>query len=174
MKSRAASPLVVNFVPTGMVPTKAVTPHVPVSPAEIVEQVHEAYDIGITLVHLHARRADESPAYEPDIYERIFAGVRRHCPDLPICASLSGRTFADFEKRTAVLDLLPDMASLTLGSLNFSRDASVNDPDTILRLIGRMRDRDVVPELECFDAGMVNYANHLIDKGASVRRTIST
>ena len=35
-------PLVVNFTPTGMVPTKAATPHVPVSPAEIVEQVHEA------------------------------------------------------------------------------------------------------------------------------------
>ena len=38
-------PLIVNFTPTGMVPTKASTPHVPVSPAEIVEQVHEADEI---------------------------------------------------------------------------------------------------------------------------------
>lgn len=85
--------LVVNFTPTGMVPTKAATPHVPVSPTEIVEQVHEAYEIGISVVHLHARRADGSPGYEPEIYADIFAGIRRHCPDLPLCASLSGRSF---------------------------------------------------------------------------------
>jgi 3-keto-5-aminohexanoate cleavage enzyme len=164
--SRAAPlPLVVNFTPTGMVPTKDDSPHVPVSPAEIVEQVHEAYEIGITVVHLHARRPDQRPAYEPEIYAEIFAGVRRHCPDLPICASLSGRSCPEFEKRSAVLELRPDMASLTLGSLNFLREASMNAPEMIRMLIEKMDQYGVVPELECFDAGMINYANHLIAKG---------
>ena len=85
MKHSTPPPLIVNFTPTGMVPMKVQTPHVPVGPAEIVEQVLEAYEIGITVVHLHARHADGSPAYEPE----IFAGVRRHSPELPICASLS-------------------------------------------------------------------------------------
>lgn len=159
------SPLVVNFTPTGMVPTKDDTPHVPISPAEIVEQVHEAHEIGITVVHIHARRADGSPGYEPEIYAEIFAGVRRHCPDLAICASLSGRTFPEFEKRSAVLELRPDMASLTLGSLNFAREANTNSPEMISRLIEKMERFGVVPELECFDVGMVNYANYLIAKG---------
>jgi 3-keto-5-aminohexanoate cleavage enzyme len=165
MKHAPAPQLVVNFAPTGMVPTKADTPHVPLSPAEIIEQVHEAYEIGISVVHLHARRPDGSPGYEPEIYAEMFAGVRRHCPDLPICASLSGRTFREFEERSAVLELRPDMGSLTLGSLNFVREASLNAPDMILRLIEAMNRYGVVPELECFDAGMINYANHLIAKG---------
>ena len=50
--------LIINFTPTGMVPTKSMTPHVPVTVNEIVEEVHEAYELGITLVHLHAREAD--------------------------------------------------------------------------------------------------------------------
>ena len=121
--------------------------------------------IGISVVHLHARRADGSPGYEPEIYAEIFAGVRRHCPDLPLCASLSGRTFPEFERRSAALELRPDMASLTMGSLNFAREASENAPATIRMLVEKMDRYGVVPELECFDTGMVNYANHLIDRG---------
>jgi 3-keto-5-aminohexanoate cleavage enzyme len=165
MSRVAPLPLVVNFTPTGMVATKDDTPHVPISPAEIVEQVHEAHEIGITVVHLHARRADASPGYEPEIYAEIFEGVRHHCPDLPICASLSGRNFPEFEKRSAVLELRPDMASLTLGSLNFIREASVNAPEMIRMLIEKIEQCGAVPELECFDSGMINYANHLIAKG---------
>ncbi len=49
--------LIINFTPTGMIPTKNMTSHVPVSVQEIVEEVHEAVEIGITMVHLHARDA---------------------------------------------------------------------------------------------------------------------
>ena len=47
--------LIINFIPTGMIPTKEMTPHVPVTVQEIVEDVHEAVKVGITMVHLHAR-----------------------------------------------------------------------------------------------------------------------
>ncbi|MCX7887541.1 MAG: 3-keto-5-aminohexanoate cleavage protein [Verrucomicrobiae bacterium] len=157
--------LIINFAPTGIVPTKRMSPHVPVSPSEIVEQVHEAYEIGITVAHVHARHPDESPAYEPDLYQEIFAGIRQYCPDLVICASTSGRVFSEFEKRSAVLELEPDMASLTLGSLNFARQASVNAPAMIERLVEKMADFGVHPELECFEVGMINYAKYLIGKG---------
>jgi hypothetical protein len=38
MNHGAPQPLIVNFTPTGMVPTKAATPHVPIGPAEIFER----------------------------------------------------------------------------------------------------------------------------------------
>lgn len=47
--------LIINFTPTGMIPTKELTPHIPISITEIVEQIHEAVEIGISMVHLHAR-----------------------------------------------------------------------------------------------------------------------
>lgn len=158
-------PLIINFTPTGMIPTKKLTPHVAVSPAEIIEQVIAAYEMGITMAHLHARDEEGVPTYKASVYRDIFEGIHRYCPDLLICASLSGRNFPELEKRTEVLQLKPDMGSLTLSSLNFSKTASVNSPETILGLIRAMDEHGAKPELECFDAGMINYAHYLIKKG---------
>ena len=162
--------LIVNFAPTGMIPTKAITPHVPISVAEIVEEVHRAVEIGISMVHLHARdEATGEPAYQARIYEKIIAGIRSFSKDLVLCVSLSGRNFREFEQRAEALQLdgtvKPDMGSLTLSSLNFNRIASLNAPDMIQALAQEMQSRGIMPELEAFDAGMINYARYLQTKG---------
>ncbi|MFQ5963535.1 MAG: 3-keto-5-aminohexanoate cleavage protein, partial [Candidatus Scalinduaceae bacterium] len=46
---------ILNFTPTGMIPTKEITSKVPLTPEEIVEQVNEVADMGVNMVHLHAR-----------------------------------------------------------------------------------------------------------------------
>jgi len=165
-----AGVLIVNFTPTGMIPTREMTPHVPVSVSEIIEDVHRAVEIGITMVHVHARdEATGEPTWRADVYERIILGIRRFAPDLIIAVSLSGRTFHEYEKRVVPLSLegraKPDMGSLTLSSVNFNRQASVNDPDMIQRLALAMKERHILPELEAFDSGMINYARYLESKG---------
>ena len=161
--------LIINLVPTGMVPTKKMTPHVPLQPKEVVSDVLKCSGVGVSMVHLHARDTDGVPTYKKEIYAEIIEGIRAVNPDLVIVASTSGRTFNDFEKRADVLNLegtwKPDMASLTLGSVNFSRELSLNSPETIIKLLGRMDQRGIKPELEIFDLGMVNYAHYLIAKG---------
>jgi uncharacterized protein (DUF849 family) len=157
--------IIINFCPTGMVPTKKMTPHVPVSVNEIIEEVHEAWEIGITIAHLHARLDDEQPTYLNKVYQPIFEGIRKHCPGLIICGSSSGRNYNEFEKRSEVIELRPDMCSLTLSSLNFMEQASVNAPDMIQKLAAKMKEYGVTPELECFDLGMINYGKFLIRKG---------
>jgi 3-oxoadipate:acetyl-CoA acetyltransferase len=157
--------LMLNFTPTGMIPMKSDTEYVPVSPEEIIEQVHEAYEIGITSVHVHARDADGKPTSSKLVYQKIFEGIRKHCPDLVLCASLSGRNVKEFGRRSEVLELYPDMGSLTLSSLNFVQHASVNEPTIIKELVQKMHDFGVHPELEVFDMGMVNYSKYLIRKG---------
>ena len=62
-------------------------------------------------------------------------------------------------------DLKPEMASLTLSSLNFLTSASINAPETVRELARIMRDRDIVPELEVFDLGMLNFASVLRKEG---------
>jgi 3-keto-5-aminohexanoate cleavage enzyme len=162
--------LIINLTPTGMIPTKEMTPHVPVSVAEIIEDVHQAVEVGITMVHLHAR--DEKtgqPTYKAEVYEKLIAGIRRFAPELIIAVSLSGRTVSQFEKRAEVLKLeggvKPDMGSLTLSSVNFNKQASVNAPDMIQALAREMKRRGVLAELEAFDSGMINYAKYLEEKG---------
>lgn len=157
--------ILINFCPTGMIPTKEMTPYVPIRPNEIIEQTHEAYEMGITIAHLHARDENQVPTYKKSVYQEIFEGVRKHCPDLIICGSTSGRNFPEFEKRSEVIELKPDMCSLTLSSLNFIKQASVSSPEMIIKLAEKMNHFGVHPELECFDLGMINYGKYLIDKG---------
>jgi len=164
-KNNDINELIINFAPTGMVPKKSQVSTLPVTPNEIIEQTHQAYDMGITMAHLHARDEDGLPTQDVKRYELIFEGLRRHCPELVICASLSGRGGISAEQRCEVLQLKPDMGSLTLSSLNFPGQASVNCPETIEILIDAMDQYGVKPELECFDPGMVNYAKYLIKKG---------
>lgn len=162
--------LVINFTPTGMIPTKEMTPHVPVEVSEIIDQVLEASELGITMVHLHARDSKTGvPTYKKDIYGQIVEGIRKYNPELVICVSLSGRNFSEFEKRSEPLflegSLKPDMGSLTLSSLNFNATASTNSPEMIQRLANEMLEKGIVPELEAFDIGMINYAKYLEKKG---------
>ena len=157
---------IINFTPTGMIPNKSNTPNVPVAVHEIVEQVLEASEIGITMVHLHARDGQSgAPTYRAEIYGQIIAGIRKYAGELIIGVSLSGRNFQEFEKRIEPLgldgDLKPDMGSLTLSSVNFNREASLNPPDIICALAMEMKRRGIAPELEAFDAGMINYARYL-------------
>ena len=161
--------LIINFTPTGMIPTKAMTPHVPITINEIVEDVHRAYELGITLAHIHAR--DEItgvPTYKKEVYAELISGIRKYAPDLVICASLSGRDFNTLDKRADVLslegNLKPDMGSLTLSSLNFNNVASMNAPNMIEDLAKTMKSKGIVPELEVFDVGMINFGNYLIKK----------
>jgi len=146
------------------------TPEVPLSPEEIVEQVLEVAALGVNMVHLHAREPKTGlPTYKKEIYAEIISGIRRKNRDLVIGVSTSGRYSFEFEKRSEVLDLSgelkPDFGSLTLSSLNFNKEASINSPEMIRALARKMVENNIKPELEAFDLGMINYAKYLIRKG---------
>lgn len=164
--------LIINLAPTGMVHTKVDTPHLPISPDEIARDCCSAYNAGVSMIHLHARDIDGTPTYKKEIYADIVRSVREKCPNLILCASTSGRVFKSLEQRSDVLeltgDLKPEMASLTLGSMNFPTTASVNNPDMITGLLRKMNECRIVPELEVFDWGMVDYAKFLIRRGLLV------
>ena len=161
--------LIINAAITGMVLTKDVCPALPVTPEEIAADVVAVRSAGASIVHIHARGPDGSPSYDTGLYADILARVRASCPDIVTCVTCSGRLVQDPAVRAAALDvpdhLRPEMASLTLGSMNFPQQASVNSPDTILELARRMADRGVKPELEIFEPGMANMAQRLLDKG---------
>ncbi|HEU4699168.1 MAG TPA: 3-keto-5-aminohexanoate cleavage protein [Gemmatimonadales bacterium] len=163
------APLLVNFCPTGMIPTKGMTPHVPITPAEVVDQACRALELGANIVHLHAREADGTPTYKARLYEAMILGIRAAFPDAVMCVSCSGRNFPAFAQRSEVLELTgaarPDLASLTLTSLDFPTGTSQNAPDMVLALGEKMVANGIKPELECFDFGMVSAANMLLAKG---------
>ena len=160
--------IIINLAPTGMVSGKNDNPFLPLSVDEIVRDVGLCVAEGASIIHVHARDPAGVATADVELFAGMIRNIRIACPDIVITATTSGRLWHEFEKRSAVLDLegdaKPDMASLTLGSLNFSGSASINSPDMIERLAARMQERGIKPELEVFDLGMVNYAKVLIKK----------
>jgi len=166
---RPYPPLIVNAALTGMVPRRNRVPHVPVTAEAIVDDAVACHRAGAAIVHLHARDAAEDPTWRREAYAEFVPEIRRRCPGLVACVTTSGRTFGALEQRADVLELegdaKPDMASLTLGSLNFRDGPSVNSLDTVRALATRMRERGIKPELEVFDLGMAYLAGMLLEEG---------
>jgi uncharacterized protein (DUF849 family) len=160
--------LIINVALTGMVPTKIDNPYVPITPEEIIKDACKCYKAGASIVHIHAREDNGKPSYKSTIFEQIISGIKKKCPDLLICVTTSGRLFRNFDQRSEVLsigeDMKPELASLTLGSLNFPKSASVNSPNIIKKLASKMDEVGMKPELEVFEVGMLNFAVYLIKK----------
>jgi 3-keto-5-aminohexanoate cleavage enzyme len=168
--AKSVKKFILNFTPTGMIPTKEMTRLVPLTPEATVEDVLKAAELGANMVHLHARNPDTGlPTYKKEIYAEIISGIKQAKCDIIICVSTSGRNHSDFKKRSDVLtlkdELKPDFGSLTLSSLNFNQQASVNTPEMIKKLAATMLENNIRPELEVFDTGMINYAKYLLKKG---------
>jgi uncharacterized protein (DUF849 family) len=159
-----------------MVPTREQSPHVPLTPAELARDVRAAAQLGLTAVHIHARDADGAADWRRDTYARFVGAIREVDPEILINVSTSGRNWPELERRADCLaldgDLRPDLASLTLSSLNFAQQASMNAPDVIRGLARIMLERGIVPELEVFDLGMANMVRVLRREGLIPRPAV--
>ena len=156
--------LIINAAITGTVLYKSDTPFLPTSIPEIVETAIRVREAGASIIHLHARNPDQSPCYDPSVYCDLVGKVRE-ATDLIINVSLSGRYVPDVDTRAAPLASRPELASLTVGSMNFISGPSINSPDTIRELAARIHAAGAVPELEVFEAGFANFASYLARKG---------
>lgn len=163
------APLVVNAALTGMTGVREQVPNLPVTDAQIVADAERCVQAGATILHLHARDAQQRPDWRRAAYERLIPQLRERCPGAVLCVTTSGRDVAELERRADVLrlsgDARPDMASLTLGSLNFHSGPSVNAIATVEELAQRMAAAGIRPELELFDLGMAHLAQRLLAKG---------
>ena len=162
-------PLIINLAPTGMVPTREQSHHLPLTVDEIAADCGRCVALGVSMLHLHARNIDGMPTTDPAIFGQLIAAVKEASGDAIIVATTSGRCVQRIEQRASCLMLdgtnKPEMASLTLSSMNFKSEASINTPDAVIYLAKAMQERNIRPELEVFDLGMVNFAKILIEKG---------
>lgn len=160
--------LVITVAPTGSVPRKKDTPHVPVTPEEIAETAYLCQQEGAAIIHVHCRDEEERPTSRFEIFKETVDKIRRRTK-LVVMTSTSGIAGATDADRAAPLKTHPEMGSLTTGSLNFSgRKPSVvyvNTPETIEFLAKAMRDLNIKPEIEAFDVGFIQQGRKLIDSG---------
>ncbi|MDE2367830.1 MAG: 3-keto-5-aminohexanoate cleavage protein [Burkholderiales bacterium] len=158
------SPLIITAALTGAEVTREQQPALPISPEEIGQAALECARAGAAIVHVHARRADGSSTQEAAAYRAIIDAVRARC-DLIVQVSTGGAVGMTASERIAPVTLAPEMATLSLGSVNFGGDVFMNHPADIETFARAMVEHGVKPELEVFDAGMMATAQRLLKKG---------
>ena len=156
--------LIITVALTGNVPTRAVNPHLPVTPDEIASDVKRCRDAGASVFHLHARSADQEPTLDISIIKENVRKTKAIAPDAILQLSTGARAGKDREQRGAPVRLLPEMASFTTGSNNMPNMVYENSPQFIEYLARIFQETDVKPEIEVFETGMINNALFLEKK----------
>jgi len=157
--------LIVTVATTGSLPTKRVTPHVPISPKEIVNNAIACEAAGASMIHIHARNPeDESASTDYNLFAEICQGIKTET-NLIVQISTGGRAGMDYDQRSERLKLRPEMASLTTGSVNFPNTVYANSPQLIEALAADMQKLGIKPEMEIFDVSMISNAMALVVKG---------
>ena len=158
------TPAIITVAITGAVPTTRDNPALPVVPERQVISAIEAYEAGATVCHVHVRDADERPASDPALYDEVRRGIQEACPEMIVQPSTGarGRTI---EERFACLELRPEMASFSTGSVNFPTGIYENPPDLVEDVAQRLIDLNIKPEIEVFDLAMLYKAADLLQLG---------
>lgn len=144
--------VVITVAPTGPIATKADNPHLPTSPHEIADAVHDAYKAGAAVAHIHLRDENQKPTADLDIARRTMDLIRQRCP-IHIQMSTGVGLSVPFEAREKLVELKPRMATLNPCSMSFGDGEFRNPPPGVRRLAARMRELGVKPELEIYDTG---------------------
>ncbi len=158
--------LVITSAICGAEVLKEHNPAVPYKVEEFVREAKSAYNAGASIIHLHVRWDDGTPTQDKNRFKEIMDAIHAEIPDVIIQPSTGGAVGMSDDERLEPLDLVPEMATLDCGTLNFGPiDIFVNTEKTIIYFAKKMNALGVKPEIEVFDKSMIDTALRLNKKG---------
>jgi uncharacterized protein (DUF849 family) len=112
--------VVITCAITGAIHTPSMTPHLPVTPDEIVAEAIAAAEAGAAVLHLHARDPETGkPDQTPDAFARFLPRIKQGTT-AAINITTGGSPFMKVEERVLPAQKFkPEVASLNMGSINF-------------------------------------------------------
>ncbi len=175
---------IITVAVTGSLTTRKQNPNLPITPEQIADSVVECQDAGAAVVHLHVRDPlTEKPVQSVDLFKEAIKLIRKKC-DIMVNVTTGGGPGMSLEERIGVISSLcadrevkPEMASLNAGSINFGLfnrdkrqfvldDVQMNPWSGLLHFADTMKECNVRPEIEIYDAGKIHNATFLRDIGA--------
>ena len=161
-------PMIITAALVGAETTRQQTPFLPITAEEIGAAAAQCRDAGAAMVHLHVRNPDGTPSQASELFAAAIREIRRRC-DVIVQTSTGGAVGMGVDERCGPLKLTgvekPDMATLTTGTMNFGDEVFWNPRPLVRDIARRIRAAGLRPEIECFDAGMVDEARYLAKEG---------
>lgn len=156
--------LIITAALTGAEVTREQQPALPITPDQIALAAEQCAAAGAAIVHVHARHPDGRPTQDKAIYAEIIDKIRARC-DLVVQVSTGGAVGMTPGERLAPVTLRPEMATLSMGSVNFGNEVFLNHPADMESFAQAMQEHGVKPEFEIFDAGMLDTLRRWLRKG---------
>ena len=164
-----AKKTIITVATTGAWPKKENNPAVPMTPAEIVEDVYACWKAGAAIAHLHMRDDEGNGTMDKNKFHETVNLLHEKYPECDVILNLttSGDIYADDTTRQIHLkEIKPEMASYDCGSMNWMHSALfLNTPAFLTELGNNMQEWGVKPEIEAFDPGMIANAAYYLKKG---------
>jgi len=157
-------PVMITAAMVGAEVTRAQQPALPITPREIISAAVGCYEAGAAIIHVHVRDAEGNATQDAGIFREVVEGIRARC-DVITQVSTGGAIWMSAEERLQSIECRPDMATLTTGTVNFGDGVFMNDRALVETFARRIRDYGIVPEIELFDAGMLDEAMRLRNMG---------
>lgn len=158
-------PLILTAAITGAETNRKDQPNLPITPEEQAADAKACFEAGARVIHLHVRDDAGKPTQSIDRFAAAIQAIKAAVPEIVIQISTGGAVGEAFEKRLAPLSLKPDMGTLNAGTLNFGDDIFINHPLDIVKLAEAFKQYHVVPEVEVYESGMIDYIGKLVKKG---------
>lgn len=185
------SKIIISCAITGSIHTPSMSPHLPVTGAQIASSAVKAAEAGATILHLHARDpANGRPSSDPAHWAGFLPAIKAGC-DAVVNMTTGGSAVMTLAQRLAApLQFRPEMCSLNMGSMNFAlypmaarikawkhdwerpflenSDDLVfkNTPRDIAHVLAEMGTRGARFEFECYDMSHLYMLRHFVDRGA--------
>ena len=182
--------VVVTTALTGAIHTPSMSPHLPVTPDEIVAEGVRAAEAGAAVLHVHARDPESGrPDQSIEAFGRILPRLRESTACI-VNVTTGGSPFMTVDERVApAAHFAPELASLNMGSMNFGlygmlerypaldreweREHLENSRDLVFRntfkdiehVLGTCRENGTRFEFECYDIGHLYSLKHFLDRG---------
>ena len=157
-------PLIITVAPVGAELTPDQTPHLAVTPKQLGEVARKVADAGASIVHVHCRNDDGTNTHDVARFKAAYDEIRAQS-DVIVQFSTGGAIGMTPEERASVLQLRPEMATLTCGTVNFGDDVFENSFPIMRGILKKMDEFGVRPELEIFDKGHLTNARRLEKEG---------
>jgi uncharacterized protein (DUF849 family) len=113
--------VVITCAVTGAIHTPSMSPHLPITPDQIVAESLAAAEAGAAVLHLHARDpATGKPDQTPEAFARFLPRIKQQT-NAAINLTTGGSPFMRVEERVKPAAVFkPEVASLNMGSMNFA------------------------------------------------------
>jgi uncharacterized protein (DUF849 family) len=117
---KQARKVIVTCAVTGSIHTPTMSPHLPITPNEIVDAAVGAAEAGASIIHLHARDPETGrPSPDPRLFMDFLPRIRQQTDAVMNISTGGGLKMTLEERLEAAHAARPELCSLNMGSMNF-------------------------------------------------------